>query len=40
MRKGNKKAAIYDLELALSWAGRWADNETTDEVGVQTRWVF
>eukprot|EP00884_Botryococcus_braunii_P007913 jgi/Botrbrau1/17122/Bobra.0157s0023.1 len=32
MRKGNKKAAIYDLELAFSWAGRWAGTDATDEV--------
>lgn len=23
VRKGNKKLAIYDLTLVLSWAGRW-----------------
>ena len=23
VRKGNKKLAIYDLTLVLSWAGHW-----------------
>ena len=23
VRKGNKKLAIYDLTLVLSWVGRW-----------------
>ena len=23
VRKGNKKLALYDLTLVLSWAGRW-----------------
>lgn len=23
VRKGNKKLAVYDLTLVLTWAGRW-----------------
>lgn len=39
MRKGNKKAAIYDLELSFTWAGRLTDEDASEEVRAINCWV-
>ena len=27
MRKGNKKFAVFDLQVTLAWEGRWVDGD-------------
>ena len=27
MRKGNKKFAVFDLQMTLAWEGRWVDGD-------------
>ena len=29
MRKGNKKFAVFDLQLSLAWEGQWFEEEET-----------
>ncbi len=38
VRKGNKKLAVYDLTLVLSWVGRWEGDDK--EVFPQRKYAF